>query len=121
MKKWLGVLCILVLSALLITVKDRDSQGENGISTRFVQVKGYVEQEGNVPYREGMTLLQAIVAAGDIKDFGSRTIRLTRDGKTGTYDYFNARDREILLKPGDSLLVPLRDPISLSHEGPENR
>lgn len=74
-------------------------------SATFVQVSGSVNRKGSVPFTRGMTLLKALVDSGDITDFGSRYIQLTRGGKTKTYDYYSVRDRAIELKPNDQIYV----------------
>lgn len=83
-------------------------KGEAAIDARYVQVTGYVGGKKNLPYREGMTLIQALIECGDISDFGSRKIQVTRGKVTRTYDYFSARDRAIKLMPSDSIYVPRR-------------
>lgn len=86
-------------------------RNETPIDTRFVQVTGYVAGKKNLPYREGMTLIQALIECGDITDFGSRKIQVTRGKVTRVYDYFSARDRSIKLMPNDSIYVPRRPPF----------
>ena len=83
-------------------------KGEAAIDARYVQVTGYVGGKKNLPYREGLTLIQALIECGDITDFGSRKIQVTRGKVTRTYDYFSARDRAIKLMPNDSIFVPRR-------------
>lgn len=84
------------------------SKNEPGLETRFVLVSGYVAKKANLPYREGITLIEALLEAGDITDYGSRKIQVTRGTVTRTYDYFSARDRSIRLLPNDSIFVPRR-------------
>ena len=86
-------------------------KGEAAVDSRYVQVAGYVSGKKNLPYREGMTLIQALIECGDITDFGSRKIQVTRGKVTRTYDYFSARDRAIRLLPNDSIYVPRRPPF----------
>lgn len=78
------------------------------LEARFVQVTGYVHAKKNLPYREGITLIQALIDCGDISDHGSRKIQITRGNVTRTYDYFSARDRSIKLMPNDVIFVPKR-------------
>ncbi len=78
------------------------------LTKRTVQVTGYVGNKQNLPYRQGMSLIEALLACGDITDYGSRNIQVTRKGQTRTYDYFSARDRSIVLHPNDSIHVPMR-------------
>lgn len=83
-------------------------KGEVAVDTRYIQIAGYVREKKNLPYREGVTLIQALIDCGDITDFGSRKIQVTRGKVTRTYDYFSARDRAIKLLPNDSVFVPRR-------------
>lgn len=79
-----------------------------GVDARHVLVSGYVGKKATLPYREGITLIEALLDAGDITDYGSRKIQVTRGTVTRTYDYFSARDRSIRLLPNDSIFVPRR-------------
>ncbi len=81
------------------------------LEARYVQVTGYVQVKKNLPYREGITLIQALIDCGDISDHGSRKIQITRGNVTRTYDYFSARDRSIKLLPNDVIFVPRRPPF----------
>lgn len=83
-------------------------KNEPGLDARRVLVSGYVTKKANLPYREGITLIEALLEAGDITDYGSRKIQVTRGTVTRTYDYFSARDRAIRLLPNDSIFVPRR-------------
>lgn len=83
-------------------------KNEVNVATRFVQVSGFVGKKANLPYREGMTLIEALLEAGDITDYGSRKIQVTRGGVTRTYDYFSARDRGIKILPKDIIYVQRR-------------
>lgn len=81
------------------------------LEARYVQVTGFVQVKKNLPYREGITLIQALIDCGDISDHGSRKIQITRGTVTRTYDYFSARDRSIKLMPNDVIFVPRRPPF----------
>lgn len=83
-------------------------KSEPGLDSRHVLVSGYVGKKATLPYREGITLIEALLDAGDITDYGSRKIQVTRGTVTRTYDYFSARDRSIRLLPNDSIFVPRR-------------
>lgn len=78
------------------------------LDRRYVQVTGYVGSKKNLPYREGMTLIEVLLDCGDVSDFGSRYIQITRKGVTRKYDYFSAKDRSIVIYPGDIIFVPRR-------------
>lgn len=84
------------------------NKGEVPVDTRFIQVAGFVGKKSNLPYREGITLIEALLECGDITDYGSRKIQITRGTVTRTYDYFSARDRNIRLLPKDVIFVPRR-------------
>ncbi len=75
---------------------------------RYIEVSGFVGSKKNLPYRDGITLSEAILDCGDITDYGSRYIQVTRNGKVQTYDYFSARDRAIKLHPQDKVYVRAR-------------
>lgn len=83
-------------------------KNEPGLEMRRIMISGYVAKKASLPYREGITLIEALLEAGDITDYGSRKIQVTRGSVTRTYDYFSARDRAIRLLPNDSVFVPRR-------------
>ncbi|MEG1070293.1 MAG: polysaccharide biosynthesis/export family protein [Akkermansia sp.] len=87
----------------LVQVDPNLSGVEN--SGMFVQVSGNVGAKKSVPYIRGITLLRAVLEAGDITDFGSRYVLITRGGTTKTYDYFSVRDRALELKPNDQVFI----------------
>ncbi len=92
----------------IVDVKVTDESLTEQLTRRTIQVTGYVGSKQNLPYRQGMTLIEALIACGDITDYGSRKIQITRKGVTRTYDYFSARDRSIKLHANDSIHVPMR-------------
>ncbi len=92
----------------IVAVQVTDTNLSDELTRRTVQVTGYVGSKQNLAYRQGMTLIEALIACGDITDHGSRNIQVTRKGQTRTYDYFSARDRAIVLHANDSIHVPMR-------------
>ncbi len=73
-------------------------------STRTVSVTGCVFRRGEIPFRDGLTLREAIIIAGDLNDFASGTILLTRNGVTEKYDYSRikaGREKDPYLRPRD--------------------
>jgi protein involved in polysaccharide export with SLBB domain len=82
------------------TVQGKDQQGVAQIS-----VGGQVRSAGKSEFRKGMTVIQAIDAAGGRNDFGSRNLFLLRDGKQYCLDFTNLAHKNIALKPGDSIQV----------------
>ncbi len=97
-----------IYSQPIVSVQVLDQEALNDIRKRYIEVSGYVQAKKNLPYREGITLSEAILECGDITDYGSRYIQVTRNGKTQTYDYFSARDRAIELHPKDKIYVKAR-------------
>ncbi|MBR5894656.1 MAG: hypothetical protein IKZ13_03850 [Akkermansia sp.] len=87
-------------------------EGETGaLMQRRIVVTGYVNSKQPVQYRPGITLIETLLACGDISTYGSRHIQVTRKGQTRTYDYFSAKDRSIKLRPNDEIYVPERGPF----------
>jgi polysaccharide biosynthesis/export protein len=83
-----------------------------------VRVTGAVEQPTSLPYRQGMTVLDALLAAGGTNDFAAadRT-QLHRKSDAGTSTHAIQLDRILLkgdlatnypLQPGDVITVPER-------------
>jgi len=82
-----------------------------------VTVIGKVTKPGPVPYREGMTVLDALLAAGGLAEFaaGNRTklVRKDENGKTlekriraGDLVQDGKLKENVDLRPGDLLIVP---------------
>jgi len=70
-----------------------------------VSVGGHVRHAGPILFRKTMTLLEAIQAAGDRDDFGGRSIRLIRKGKTALLDFRKQEVKNLQLEPFDSIIV----------------
>ena len=88
----------------LVKVQSSDAR----LTEHIGLVSGGVAMKKNVLWLRGMTLLEAIVGAGDITDWGSRYVQVPRGGKTVTYDYFSIKDRAIPIQPNDRIFVPQR-------------
>lgn len=83
-----------------------------------LRITGAVNAPSSLNYRQGMTVLDAILAAGSINDFASpNSTRLYRkiNGKTRVYSiylgdilYKGQLETNIDLRPGDILTVPER-------------
>lgn len=97
-----------IYSQPIVAVRVTDEDVSIGITQRTVLLTGKVATKQRLAYRDGMTLLEALLECGDITDFGSRKIQVTRKNVTRTYDYYSARDRSIKLYPNDSIHVPDR-------------
>ncbi len=79
-------------------------------SARFVNVGGPGVKGGvRIAYTSDMTMLSAIVAAGDFNEFANqRTVRLIRDGKVQIIDCKKLRanpSKDIPVRPGDNIQV----------------
>lgn len=70
-----------------------------------VSVGGRVRRNGPVDYRDGMTVLKAIDAAGGRDDFGGRNLYLIRNGRRYCLDFEQLAHLNIVLKADDSLRV----------------
>ncbi len=68
-----------------------------------VSVGGHVKRGGDVTYREGITVVQALNAAGGRDDFAGRNVMLIRNGKSIWLDYSNLKHKNIVLLPNDAL------------------
>lgn len=80
------------------------------IVQQIVTVGGYVGRPGPVQYRNGMTLWQAIQAAGGENAFGSiRRVRLYRGSESREYDLRNQEAMQIPLRPNDTIEVPQKN------------
>ena len=95
----------------IVTAQVGDAKEIEALNQRYVQVTGYVGRKANLPYRPDLTLIQALIECGDITDYGSRYIQVSRGSQTQTYDYFSAKDRAIKLRPNDVIFVKLRGPF----------
>jgi len=82
------------------TLQGKDQRGEAVIS-----VGGQVRRAGDSPFRKGMTVIQALDAAGGRNDFGGRNLLLLRGGKQYCLDFTKLAHKNIVLQPGDSIQV----------------
>lgn len=84
-----------------------------------VRVTGAVRQPISIPYRQGMTILDAVLAAGGLNDFASPDdTELYRKGQDGATKAYNVRLDKVLeagdlstnypVQPGDVITVPTR-------------
>ena len=88
---------------VISVIKVENPQDEN------YYVSGEVNRKGQHLLREGMTLNQAIVAAGDFTEWGKMTkVKLTRDGKSTYYDVKKIRENrqeDPVIQSGDQIHV----------------
>ncbi|MBQ3810165.1 MAG: polysaccharide biosynthesis/export family protein [Kiritimatiellae bacterium] len=74
------------------------------IQEQTYSVTGEMSKRGLFPYKEGMTLLEAVIQAGDLTKFANGTVVLTRNGVSTTYDLDRIRrgkDADPLIRPRD--------------------
>lgn len=75
-----------------------------------VSLGGYVKSPGQKPFIDGMTLFQAVSAAGGETAFGSiRRVELYHKGRKTIYDLRKAEHMRVRVYPGDSINVPQKD------------
>lgn len=80
------------------------------IDNQIVVVGGYVGGPGAKGFYNGMTLWQAIQAAGGANEFGSmKRVELTRGGEVRVYDCTEDVNRQVKLRPGDTINVPQKN------------
>ncbi len=79
----------------------------NGKVGRTVTLGSKVKQPGPIAYRQGMTIFEAVMAAGGNDKFGSlKRVSIIRDGETiGTYDLRSDEGKKVKLLPYDTVLV----------------
>jgi protein involved in polysaccharide export with SLBB domain len=71
----------------------------------FSQIKA-----GQVKFTQGLTLDQAIRAAGGPTEFASmRRVRVYRDGKAHQHDLTKVENMQVKLNQGDTIVVPQKD------------
>jgi len=79
----------------------------------IVSIGGQVGKAGPVPFRKGLTLIQALQAAGDRTAFGGRNITLIRGKKAIHLDYRKAETKNLELLPDDTITVEQRLPLEI--------
>ena len=83
-----------------------------------IRITGAVNQPLSIPYRQGITILDAVLAAGGVNQFASADkakLHRTENGETTIYDIPLGRiltqgdiNANIRLQPGDVITVPER-------------
>lgn len=75
-----------------------------------VYVGGQVRKTGPIPFNRGLTLYQAITAAGGPTEFGSvRRVRVHRGPNSQVYDITKSQFMNVRLEAGDTIDVPQKD------------
>lgn len=79
----------------------------DAVRQEVVTISGFVRAPGPKPYTPGLTLYQAIAAAGGANEFGSMKRVLLMRGKTSReYDLNNLQNRGIVLQADDTIEIP---------------
>jgi polysaccharide export outer membrane protein len=77
----------------------------------MIHVAGQVGRNGPVKYNRGMTLFQAIAAAGGPTPFGTmKRVKILRAGQQRQYDLTELQNMQIPLEPNDTIEVPQKRP-----------
>jgi len=90
-----------------ITVISTKDAAAGEIDRQIVSIGGFVKAPGPKPYMRGMTLFQAVSAAGGETAFGSlKRVELHRNGKKYVYNLKTAAHMRVKVYPGDSINIP---------------
>ncbi|MGB6221324.1 polysaccharide biosynthesis/export family protein [Haloferula sp.] len=73
-----------------------------------ISVGGHVKRAGQVPFRQGMTVIQALDAAGGRDSFGGRNVLLLRDSRQYCLDFKQLTHKSITLRANDTLQVEMK-------------
>lgn len=72
-----------------------------------ITVSGFVRAPGPKPFTPGITLFQAVAAAGGANEFGSmKRVLLMRGKSNRVYDLNNIEDRNVILQANDTIEIP---------------
>jgi polysaccharide export outer membrane protein len=94
----------------ITVISNQANQDKTQREREVVSIGGYVKSPGQRPYIQGMTLFQAVSAAGGETAFGSiRRVELYHNGRKKIYDMRKAENMRIRVYPGDSINVPQKD------------
>lgn len=84
--------------------------GESAATMRSITITG-VQKPGAVPYRQGMTMSQAVMTAGGPTPFGSmKKVKLIRAGRPATIHNLSSGTGDpavdVQVQPDDQIIVP---------------
>ncbi|MBB5350361.1 polysaccharide export outer membrane protein [Haloferula luteola] len=86
------------------------SSSDETLTELMLTVGGYVRKAGPVKYFRGLTLYNAVQAAGGANEFGSmHRVRLLRDGKVKEYDLTEIASKTVAVEPNDTIEVPQKN------------
>lgn len=76
----------------------------------IVTVGGFVRRPGPVKYMRGLSLYNAVQAAGGATEFGSmHRVKLIRNGRLREYDLTKTQAKGVLVEPSDTIEVPQKN------------
>lgn len=83
------------------------ASGADAVRQDMVTISGFVRGAGPKPFTPGMTLYQAVAAAGGANEFGDmKRVLLMRGKSSRVYNLNNLQDRNIALQADDTIEVP---------------
>ena len=83
------------------------ASGKDTVRSDFVTISGFVRATGPKPWTPGLTLYQAVAAAGGANEFGDVKRTLLMRGKSSrSYNLNNLQDRNIVLQADDTIEIP---------------
>lgn len=83
------------------------ASGADSVRQDMVTISGFVRGPGPKPFTPGLTLYQAIAAAGGANEFGSmKRVLLMRGKSNRVYNMDNIEDRNVVLQADDTIEVP---------------
>jgi polysaccharide export outer membrane protein len=86
------------------------SKTGDSIDEQMVHLGGHVRGPGPKPFRKGLTLYQAVQAAGGATEFGSmKRVKLFRNGRQTLYDLTKAQFMNVPVMPNDTIEVPQKN------------
>ena len=85
--------------------------GGGALDEAVIHMGGHIGRAGPVKFQPGLTLWQAIQAAGGPTPFGTlKRVMLRRDGKQRQYDVTQLENMQIKLEPNDNIELPQKRP-----------
>jgi protein involved in polysaccharide export with SLBB domain len=85
---------------------------DDTLAELIVTVGGQAKRPGPVKYTRGLTLYNAVQAAGGATEFGSMfRVRLLRGNQLKEYDLHQTKFMNLLVEPNDTIEIPQKNII----------
>jgi NADH:ubiquinone oxidoreductase subunit F (NADH-binding) len=111
--RWIAVVAMIsTIVPAFSQIKTGQAIASDGqeIDQQVVHIGGHVKRTGQVKFTQGLTLYQAIQAAGGVTEFASmRRVTVYRDGRCHQYDLTKAGNIQVKLNQGDTIVVPQKN------------